>query len=222
MTHPPFLGNFEEPWEQREPANQYLGKRRLVEECHIIYVYALQRAVGKKALIAAIREARPFRVPVPGGQYDVWLVYELHRFPGKRERWSSLEDGTARLWLWCPGCHCKIAKLYYFFFPGSFHRSELLCRKCHRLSYVSVNSGANRWYREVARPIKRFLREKERLLRKRYGPLVRDHPIHRAPYSASSCCFWLDELGLPPLPPIGLPLPVGETWQERKPQRASG
>ena len=85
MTHPPFLGNFEEPWEQREPAKQYPGKRRLVEECHIIWVYALQRAVGKKALITAVREARPFRVPVPGGHYDVWLVYESHRLLGKRE-----------------------------------------------------------------------------------------------------------------------------------------
>ena len=173
MTHSPFLSNFQDPGEQREEAEQYLGKRRLVEECHIIYVYALQRAVGKKALIAAVREARPFRVPVPGGHYDVWLVNELHRFPGKRERWSSLEDGTARLWLWCPDCHRKIAKLYYFFLPGSLHRSDLLCRHCHHLTYQSVNCGGSRWWQEVVPPMKRLLREKERLLCKRYSPLVR-------------------------------------------------
>ena len=173
MTQPPFLSNFEEPREQREQANQYLGKRRLVEECQIIWVYALQQAVGKKTLVAAIREGRPFRVSVPGGYYDVWLVYEPHRLLGKPERWSSLEDGNARLWLWCPGCHRRIAKLYYFFFSGSLHRSDLLCRHCHRLTYQSINCGGSRWWKEVVPPMKRLLREKERLLGKRYSPLVR-------------------------------------------------
>jgi hypothetical protein len=133
----------------------------LVEESEIILVYALQRAFGKKALLAAMREARPFRVPVLGGYFDVWLTDEIHRLPGRQARWSSPEDGTCRLWLVCTGCRQTVAKLYYYFTDGL--RSDLLCRTCHRLTYLSVNSGGRRWYREVARPLKRLLAEKERL-----------------------------------------------------------
>ncbi len=127
------------------------GKRRLVEECEAIWIYAVQRAFGKKVLMAAIRQARSFRLPVPGGYFDVSPVDEPHRLPGKDGRWSSLEVGTARRWLICPECRRKVAKLYYYLAPDSLARSDLLCRHCHGLTYQSVNCGGNRWYREVAR-----------------------------------------------------------------------
>jgi len=75
----------------------------LVEECQTISIYAVQRAFGKKPLIAAIRQARPFPLQVTGGHFEVWLVDESHRLPGRYERWSCLEDGTARLWFICSG-----------------------------------------------------------------------------------------------------------------------
>ncbi len=153
---------------------RYPGKKRLVEECQIVWVYSLQKAFGKKSLIATIREARTFRVPVPGGYFDVWLVDEPHRLPGRIERWSSREEGNARLWLWCLGCQRKMAKLYYYFFPGSTDRSDLLCRECHGLTYLCVNSGGNRWYREVARPLKRLQKEKEKLLAQQRRPSGQD------------------------------------------------
>lgn len=169
----PFLGNFGSPWEELERLYRHPGKRRLVEECEAVSVYAVQRAFGKKALIAAIRQARPFRLPVPGGYFDIWLVDEPHRMPGKQERWSSLEEGTVRLWLICPACRRKVAKLYcYHLAPGSLARSDLLCRQCHGLTYQSSNCGGNRWYREVARPMKRLLREKRKLLAGRNGPRI--------------------------------------------------
>jgi len=167
----PILGNFQSPWKERDGLNRPPGKRRLVEECDAISVYAVQRAFGKKVLIAAIRQARPFRLPAPGGYFDIWLVDEPHRLPGRRERWSSLEEGTARLWLLCSGCRRKVAKLFYYrLAPGSWARSDLLCRHCHGLTYQSANCGGNRWYREVARPMKRLLREKHKLLARRPGP----------------------------------------------------
>lgn len=83
----------------------------------------------------------------------------------------SLEGGTARLWFICPRCRRKVAKLYYYHLaPGSAARSDLLCRRCHGLTYQSVNCGGNRWYREVARPMKRLLREKRRLLGRQHKP----------------------------------------------------
>jgi len=168
----PILGNFESPWKERNGPNRPPGKRRLVEECEAIWIYAVQRAFGKKALIAAIRQNRPFRLPVHGGYFDILLVDETHQLPGKCERWSSLEAGTARLWFVCAGCGRKVAKLWYYFAPGSCTRSDLLCRQCHCLTYLSTNCGGNRWYREIARPMKRVLREKQKLMARKQSPRV--------------------------------------------------
>jgi hypothetical protein len=167
MTNQSFSGNPEERWETTESVNCVPGRRRLVEECQTISIYAVQRAFGKKPLIAAIRQARPFPLQVPGGLVEVSLVYETHRLPGRYERWSSLEDGTARVWFVCSECRRKVAKLFYFAYPGSAALSEVCCRQCHGLTYLSVNSSGNRWYREIARPLKRRLREKSRLLGRR-------------------------------------------------------
>ena len=165
-------GNSRGPAQDRERASASPSRRRLVEECEIVCIWAVQRAFGKRALITAIRQARPFRLPVPGGYFDIWLVDEAHRLPGGVERWSSIEDGTARLWLLCPGCRRKVAKLFYYILPGSSGRSDLLCRGCHRLAYLRGNCGGNRWYREPGKPIRRLLQEKNRLLSGRPGPRV--------------------------------------------------
>ena len=67
MAGRPFLGDFQNPREEPERLYRHPGKRRLVEECQVVLVYAVQRAFGKRPLIVAIRQARPFRLPVPGG-----------------------------------------------------------------------------------------------------------------------------------------------------------
>jgi len=172
MENRSFSGDSEMSWETRESVHCVPGRRRLVEECQTISIYVVQRAYGKRPLIAAIRQARPFPLQVPGGLVEVSLVDEPHRLPGRYERWSSLEDGTARLWFVCPECKRKVAKLFYFVFPGSAALSEVRCRRCHGLTYLSVNSGGNRWYREIARPLKRRLAEKSKLLGRRQTPRV--------------------------------------------------
>ncbi len=164
----PFLGNFGERPGAREATPSFPGKRRLVEECEVVSVWSVQRAFGKKPLVAAIREARPFRLPLSGGHCDVWLVDEIHRLPGRLERWSSLDDLTSRLWFQCVGCLAQVSKLYFYTLPGSSERSELLCRNCHYLTYVCNVSGRTTWYKEVARPLKRLLKEREHLLRRRH------------------------------------------------------
>lgn len=169
----PVFGNFHDRRGNSEELSPHTGKRRLVEECESVWVYAVQRAFGKKGLISAIRQVRPFRLPVPSGYFDIWLTYETHRLPGHHGRWSSLEEGTARLWLVCPGCRRKVAKLFYYYLaPGSSTLSDLLCRHCHGLTYQSVNCGGNGWYRQVARPLKRLLREKSKLLARQHKPRV--------------------------------------------------
>ncbi|MCI0724348.1 MAG: hypothetical protein L0338_36095 [Acidobacteria bacterium] len=161
----PFAGNLDEGagGRERTDAAPFLGKRRLVEECEVISVWVVQRAFAKKVLIASIREARPFQLPVPGGYFDVWFTDEPHRLPGRVERWSSLEDGNARLWLICPRCRRKRAMLFYFVLEGSTRLSDLWCEECHRLSHLSTNSAGRKWYVEVGRPIRKLLRQRDRL-----------------------------------------------------------
>jgi hypothetical protein len=128
---------------------------------------------GKKALLAAARECRPFRLPIPGGHFDIWLIEEPHRLPGRIQRGPAHNVETSRVWLLCAGCRRRVSKLFYFqLAPGSAARSDLRCRECHHLTYLCANSGGNRWYREVARPLKRLLREKQDLLSKKASPRI--------------------------------------------------
>lgn len=153
----------------------YPGRRRLVEECEVVRIEVVQQAFGKKKLMETVRQARPFRLPVPGGYFDVLVLDVPHRLPGSLERWSCREDGTIRLYFWCLGCRRKVSKLYYYFLGhGSSVRSELLCRRCHGLTYQSVNCGKSQWYKKKARPLKRLLKEKERLQAKKPTARIRE------------------------------------------------
>jgi hypothetical protein len=166
------LGNLEQ---REEPGREIRRRspRRLVEECETISVHAVQNVFGKKALILSIRQARPLRLLVLGGYFDIWPTDEPHRLPGRPARWSSLQDGNCRFWLICTGCRRKVGKLFCFYLsPDSLVLSDLLCRRCHGLVYQSENCGKNRWYREVARPLKWLLKEKGRLLAERHTPRI--------------------------------------------------
>jgi len=157
-------GKFESAVHDGRATNPFPGKRRLVEECEAISVYALRRFLGKKAILASIRAAKPLRLDISGGSFDLWFTYEAHRLPGTRTGYASLEDGTVRVWLICPGCRKPAAKLFYFCVNPGFHGlSELLCRKCHGLTYQSVNCGGNAWYKAQIRPLKRLLRDRDRI-----------------------------------------------------------
>ena len=169
---------FHRPRHRQRDGCKHSLQAPLVEECEIVRIEAVQRAFGKKALLAAVRQAQSFRLPVVGGHFDVWFVDVPHRLPGRVEQWASREDGTVRLYLWCPGCQRRKTKLRYYFLPGGSGLSELRCQECHDLAYQSVNCGGNRWWREIARPLKRLLREKESLSVKlpspRYDARIRE------------------------------------------------
>jgi hypothetical protein len=157
-----FSGNFKDPTMDAFQSDPFPGKRRLVEECELVSVFALQRFFGKKTLLSKIRAAEPFLLPVSGGNFEVWFIFENHRLPGNQVIYASLEDGTSRIWLACPGCRRPVAKLFFYYVgPGTSGLSNLRCRRCHELTYLSANCGKNRWYREVARPLKRLHRRRE-------------------------------------------------------------
>ncbi len=157
-------GNFGEPTGAGGSTRLLTGQKRLAEECNVVSVARLKRDLGKKRLIGCIHENHPLRFRFRGIPFEVWLTDESHRLPGKRERWSSLDSGTARLWLVCAGCWRKAAKLFWYeLHPGSNAPSELRCRICHGLTYQSKNSSGNRWFREVAKPLKALLRKRSRV-----------------------------------------------------------
>jgi hypothetical protein len=170
---PIISGNSMNHWYRPSTPRPHPSRLRLVEECEKVSVGAIQKLFGKKTMIAAIHRAEPLSLPVFGGSFDVWFVDQPHQLPGTGDRFASLGDESRRLWLQCPGCRKRVAKLYFFYLaPDSLALSDLLCRACHGLVYLSQNCGGNRWYREAARPLKRLLREKRKLLARTLVPRI--------------------------------------------------
>ena len=141
------------------------GRRPLVEECEVVTIGAIRQRFGKNSLIALIRRRTPLELPLPAGSATVFLTWDSHHLPGPIARKSMLEDSSARLWLFCPRCMRRVRKLFYMLFDAARgSRSDLLCRTCNGLTYQSVNCGSNMWYHTVARPMKRLLQRKTKLL----------------------------------------------------------
>lgn len=146
------------------------SRRRLVEETQVLTIRAVRKAVGKPAILTAIRQACPLRLRVFGREFELYFVEEMHRLPGRLTRYSSNESGDVRVWLQCPYCLRTVANLHCFVYPGTSEVSELACRRCHRLQYMSVNCGKSRWYKVFGRQIKRLARERDKLLSRRPTP----------------------------------------------------
>jgi hypothetical protein len=160
-----FLGDFERSPQRKPVLGHFQGKRPVAEEFEVVLIGAIRRCFGKKALIDLIRCAKPLELPPPGGPEQVYLAWDSHHLPGPIVRKSMLQDRTARLWLVCPSCRRKVAKLFYMLFDASRgSRSDLLCCKCNGLTYQSSNCGSNKWFRTIARPMKRLLQQKAKLL----------------------------------------------------------
>jgi hypothetical protein len=135
-----------------------------VEECFGVDVRCVQRRFGKEVLLRAIRRCEPVFIPIPYNRpFAVWLTYDTHPLVGKPGKWSSLEEGTARIRFCCPGCRRKVLKLFYYLYPGSTLASDLRCRCCHNLTYLSVNCAGNRFYQRVVKPYRHLQLLKERL-----------------------------------------------------------
>jgi len=162
MIEPNVLSDSTSPnnFRQIEPQTS----KRLVEECTAITVWAVRQCFGKEGLLRMIRECRPIEVPIPGGYtFEIWLTYDFHRLVNKAGVFSSLEAGTARIWFVCPKCTRAVAKLFFLPVPGHKSCPDLACRRCHNLTYLSVNCAGNRFYKLVVKPFRRLKRIEERL-----------------------------------------------------------
>ena len=158
------------------PFRQFESQRRkrLVEECIAITVGAVRRRFGKEVLLSAIKACQPIEVPISYRRpFEIWLTYDLHPLVNQPGKWSTLENGTARIWFMCAGCRRPVAKLFYYTFPGSTMASDLLCRRCHNLTYLSVNCAGNRFYKRVVKPYRRLRDIEERLRFRSLAYIVR-------------------------------------------------
>ena len=143
----------------------------LVEECISISLADLRQLFGRKELLKAAEDARPVHVRIQSHAFSIYLLAEPHKLPGRQRGVSDRE--VTRLWICCMGCRRKVRTLYtYPRFPGDSGLYELLCRNCHGLVYQSQNCGGNRWWKTVARPLKRLLRRRERLMARKPSPKI--------------------------------------------------
>jgi len=137
--------------------------RPLAEECISVSLADLRRLFGRRDLMKAAQEAKPVHFQILGNAFSVHLMAEPHRVPGRRGASSDRE--VVRFWLVCMGCRHKARKLFTMYkFPGSSILVMPSCRRCMGLTYQSQNCGGNRWWRETARPLRRLLRRRERLM----------------------------------------------------------
>jgi hypothetical protein len=139
--------------------------RILVEECFSVTVGDLQKKLGRKSILEAVRDAKPVQFQVNGKWHSVFLFAETHRLPGRLVRWSDPDRGDARLSLICLGCGKPKRKLYCLPDSEKGHSlSDIRCRECHDLVYQSQNCGGNLWWRKAAMPLKRLCGQRRRLL----------------------------------------------------------
>ena len=143
--------------------------RPLVEECLAIRLADLRRIFGRKELLKAADDARPVRLDIQGNRFFVYLLAEPF-WPPRQNRALS-DRQLKRLWLVCPACRRRVRTLYAL--PRSPEPNALFsaqCRTCHGLVYQSQNCGKNRWWRQIARPLKRLLRRRRQLLARKPSP----------------------------------------------------
>lgn len=142
--------------------------RPLIEECPSISLSDLKRALGRRFMLRAVRNAEPINFQMA----ELYLVHEEHRLPGRNPRWSDLEQGDVRLWMLCVGCRRKVRRLYSLpFSPLRDQSAEIRCRKCHGLQYASANRSGNAWWKAAMR-IRRLLKERQRLITRKQTAMV--------------------------------------------------
>lgn len=150
------------------PALSY-SPRRLVEECVAVSIADLQRGFGRKTLLAAVNNAHPLQYRLEGQWFEIYFLTE----PMPTGRHRTLDDGPVRMWVSCPRCCHRARKLYTFpLLAGSQALADLRCRKCHNLVYQSQHCCKNRWWKDVAMPVKRLLRKRQRLLARKQSAKV--------------------------------------------------
>lgn len=139
-----------------------LVPRRLVEECASVSIADLRHVFGKKTLLSAANDASPIKFQLGGHGFEIYVLTEQHHLP-KTNR-QTCDDSLVRIWLVCLGCRSRARKLFTFpLAAGTNALADLRCRRCHHLTYMSVNCSGNQWWLETDH-LRRMLRRRKKLL----------------------------------------------------------
>jgi hypothetical protein len=146
--------------------NPPIPHKRLVEECLAVSIDDLRCVFGKKALITAANYTKPIKYQLGGQEFEIYVLAEPHNLPWKNNR--TWDDSLVRIWLVCLRCRKRARKLFTFqSVTGANALADLRCRWCHDLVYQSQYCSGNKWWVRVAMPLKRLLRERQRLISRR-------------------------------------------------------
>ncbi len=175
-------GNFRERLRRdgRGEGNDYLYSRRrvLVEESASISIEDIRKICGRSKMLQAADRGLTIPISLNGKHLEVYMTFDIHRLPSRQVRWADPSDGNVRLWMVCPRCRHRAKKLYLEHPPLSDSELKLGCRKCLGLRYQSQHCGGNTWWKMSARPIRRLLRRRNKLLARKPGPRVSEELDH--------------------------------------------
>jgi hypothetical protein len=143
-------------------------RRPLVEECEGISISDLRNRFKRKELLSLAEREQPIRVRCENRHYEIMMSAESYQQKWRRSGWSDI----TRIWLLC-SCGRRARRLYVD--PRPFDTAPTLaCRTCHRLRYLSQNSGKTKWFHRIARPIKKLIQRQEKLLMRKRTQLVQE------------------------------------------------
>jgi hypothetical protein len=141
--------------------SQYPARRRLIEECIPFATADLREIYKRMDLLMLANSYRPAVFRLEGHRFSLHLIAETIPRP-RNNRHTG--DETTRIWLICPVCFQRVRKVYTFYLePGSSTLADLKCCQCHGLTYQSKNCSGNRWWSDLAMPLKKMLRRRRQL-----------------------------------------------------------
>ncbi len=147
-----------------EKFSVYPAKKPLVEESPFVNTRDVQRIHGRDKMLRAADEGRALPVRIGCDSFQVFFTWEVHKLPGRGNRWSEIGQGNCRIYLVCLSCHRRVRALYRNPRQNAPSMPALGCRRCLRLIYACENSGKTLWWKNIVRPLRRLYRKHERLL----------------------------------------------------------
>jgi hypothetical protein len=155
-----------------ETNSVYPCRRGLVEEAISVSIQDLGLVHRRRKMLRAADEGFPISISLGGKSLEAYLTFDIHRLPVRHEQWSDPARGDIRLWFVCSHCRRRARKLYIGPLHESDSNQELGCRKCKNLVYMSQYSGQRKWWRMSAAPIRRLLRQRNKLMERKSSQKV--------------------------------------------------
>lgn len=145
----------------------YTG-RPLVEEWESVSMADIMNRFNRRELLDLAERGRAIRILHGRHLYEIMISAEHYQQKRSRSGWSDI----SRIWFLC-SCGRRARRLYFDPRPSNM-TPIFACRVCHRLRYLSQNSGKTRWFHEIVKPLRRLIRRHDKLLLRKRTQQVRE------------------------------------------------